>query len=207
MLRRLPEPSDIVFDAATQHLFIVSDHGILYECDTSGKPTRSASVKGVDFEGVEVREKYVLVADETQRRIYKYNKSDLSLDKIYTVQWGGAINRGFESLAWNASKHCYVLVAEQPAVIVEYTEEFTEITRYPFRHTRDISSARWRNGYMYLLSDIENCLMRCDPQTYEPVAYYNFDIINPEGFDLLPSGRTMVVSDNEQKIYFFSQIQ
>lgn len=205
-LHKIPEPSDIVFDSATQHLFIVSDHGNLFECDTNGKVIRKATKGGLDFEGVEVKDNYVFVIDETPRTVYKYNKSDLSLAGTYQLSWGGAINRGYESITWNPAKNCFVLVAEQPAVIVEYTENFTELGRYHFNTTRDVSATRWHNGFMYLLSDLDHCIIKCNPNTCEPLSRYDVNIINPEGLAFGHGGKVYIASDNEQKLYIFKPL-
>ena len=55
ILKTIPEPSDVVFDKETGHLFIVSDRGILFECDMAGKVIRKAPIEGMDFEGVAVQ--------------------------------------------------------------------------------------------------------------------------------------------------------
>src|ERR1700744_3557472 len=82
-LKNIPEPSDIVYDKETNHFFIVSDHGMLFECDLTGKIIRKAKEEGMDFEGVEIKDGFVYVSDERPRKVYKYRKSDLSFVKMY----------------------------------------------------------------------------------------------------------------------------
>src|ERR1700744_4752759 len=82
-LNKIPEPSDIAYDKETGHFYIVSDHGMLFECDPAGKVIRKAREEGMDFEGVEIKDGFVYVSDEKPRKVYKYRKSDLSLVKIY----------------------------------------------------------------------------------------------------------------------------
>ncbi|NDC40264.1 MAG: hypothetical protein EBZ77_01750 [Chitinophagia bacterium] len=205
-LKHIPEPSDIIYDAPTNHLFIVSDHGLLFECDTTGKVLREAAEKGLDFEGIEIRDSIIYVADETPRKVYQYRKSDLSLIRVVNLNWGGAMNKAYESLAWNEARKCYIMVAEQPAVIVEYSEAFQELNRHHFTLTRDISSARWYNGYMYLLSDLNHEVIKVDPNTYQPLAYYTINVLNPEGLAFFPDGRLIITSDNEQRIYLYNQL-
>src|SRR5580698_8702750 len=62
-LNGIPEPSDVVYDKDTKHLFIVSDHGKLFECELDGKIIRKADKEGMDFEGVEVKDSFVYVSD------------------------------------------------------------------------------------------------------------------------------------------------
>jgi uncharacterized protein YjiK len=205
-LRKLPEPSDIVYDETAQHFFIVSDHGKLFECDTNGAIITKAAKEGYDFEGIECKGGRLYVSDETMRKVYQYTKDGMVFEKQDQVTWNGAPNKGYESIAWNPAKGCFVMISESPAVIVEYSEAFTELNRLPFAHTRDISSARFHNGYMYLLSDLEHCIIRCDATTYQPLHVYSFDILNPEGFAFGPHDNLFVISDNAQKLYKFAQL-
>ncbi len=205
-LKGIPEPSDIVYDRETNHCFIVSDHGKLFECDLKGNIIRKATEEGQDFEGVEVKDSFVYVSDETPRKVYQYRKSDLSLVKVFSVSWGGAMNRAFESITWNATKKCFVLVSQQPIVIVEYTTDFKEIARYPFKGVRDMSGARWHNGNMYLLSNLDACIIKCDPTTYEAKEYYQINVLNPEGFTFDDSDRINITSDDMQRLYFFNKL-
>ncbi len=205
-LKGIPEPSDIVYDSATGHCFIVSDHGKLFECDRQGNIIKKAKEEGQDFEGVEVKDSFIYVSDETPRKVYQYRKSDLSLVKVFPVSWGGAMNRAFESIAYNATKQCFLLVSQQPIVIVEYTTDFKEIARYPFKGVRDISGARWHKGNLYLLSNLDACIIKCDPVNYEAKAYYQINVLNPEGFMFDDSSNISITSDDMQRLYFFKQL-
>ena len=205
-LKKIPEPSDIVFDKETNHCFIVSDHGKLFECDTEGNIIRKAAEEGLDFEGVEVKDSFVYVSDETPRKVYKYRKSDLSLVKVFPVSWGGAMNRAFESITYNYTKHCFILVSQEPVTVVEYTDDFIELARYKFHGARDMSGARWHEGKMYLLSNLDACIIRCDPNTYEPEQYYQINVLNPEGFGFDARGNVSITSDDLQRLYFFKNL-
>ena len=205
-LKDIPEPSDVVYDKDSKHLFIVSDHGMLFECDLEGNVIRKAAEEGLDFEGVEVTDSFVYVSDETPRIIYKYLKSDLSFIKNYRVTWNGAANKAFESITYNQTKKCFVLVSEAPAVIIEYDDHFRELERYPFKHTRDVSGARWYNGAMYLIGGKDDIVFKCDPTTYAVQEYYNINVYNPEGLAFDTDGNVTITSDDLQRIYFFKNL-
>ncbi len=205
-LKKIPEPSDIVYDKETGHCFIVSDHGILFECDTLGNIIRRAADEGQDFEGVEVKDSFIYVSDETPRKVYQYRKSDLSLVKVYSVSWGGAMNRAFESIAYNYTKNCFVLVSQQPATVVEYTSDFKELGRYKFNGTRDISGARWHNGSMYLLSSLDASIIKCNATSYEGEEFYQINVLNPEGLSFDAHENISITSDDLQRIYFFKNL-
>ncbi len=205
-LKGVPEPSDIVYDKDSKHYFIVSDHGALFEIDLEGNVIRKADEEGMDFEGVEVTDSFVYVSDETPRKIYKYLKSDLSFQKMYAVTWGGGINKAFESITYNQTKKCFVLVSEAPAVIIDYDDHFKELERYPFKVTRDVSGARWYNGYMYLLGDKDATIFKCDATTYAVKEYYKINVLNPEGIAFDAAGNATITSDDLQRMYFFKNL-
>ncbi len=206
-LKHIPEPSDIAFDKSTNHLFIVSDHGKLFECDTTGTIIRKALIEGDDFEGVEIKDSFIYVSDETPRKVYKYLKADLSLVNIYPVSWGGAMNKAYESITWNQSKKCFVLVGEQPAIIVEFDESFKELARHPFKEASCVSGARWYNGKLYLLNSMDACIYTCDPITYEVQESYTVNMLNPEGIAFDDAGKMLLVSDDAQALHYFNKLK
>lgn len=206
MLKSVPEPSDIVFDSVGNHYFIVSDHGYLYECDTNFDVIRKAEVSGLDFEGIDLLDSFIYVSDETPRQVYKYRLSDLSLVQKYSVSWGGAANKAFESISYNYAKQCFVLIAQQPAVLIEYDNTFKETAQYRINAARNIAGARWHNGMLYLLSSLDASILVCDPKSYNVLATYQLNVLNPEGLSFDSSGRVRIVSDDTRRVYFFDQL-
>ena len=206
LLKKIPEPSDIVYDSASNHFYIVSDHGTLFECDGEGEIIRKAPEQGVDFEGVEVRDSFIYVSDETPRMVYKYRRSDLSLVRKYQVSWGGGFNKAFESIAYNEAKHCFVLISQTPVVVVEYDDNFKEQNRYPLHIAREVNGARWHNGFLYMVGSLDHTIFKCDPNTYEVKEYYDINVLNAEGLAFDGNGKVFVTSDNLQKLFFFNTL-
>jgi uncharacterized protein YjiK len=184
----------------------VSDHGILYECTADGGVIKKAEKEGMDFEGVEVRDGFIYVSDEKPRKVYKYREKDMELEKVYSVSYAGPMNKAFESIAYNQKKHCFMLVTQQPVVIYEYDEEFQLLNKIPFHDAADVSSARWYDGSVYLLSSKGNTIFKCDPTDYHVIRSYKLDIINPEGLAFDPSGKVVITSDDLQRIYLFNSL-
>ena len=205
-LKHIPEPSDIVYDHATGHFFIVSDHGFLFECNKDGSIIRKASVRGLDFEGLELRDSLVYVSDESGRKVYLYKRSDLSLVKTYTVRWDGAINKAFESIIYNEARHCFVLIAEKPATVVEVNDSFKEVNRFSLGFAKDINGARYYKGQIYMVSSGGSCVYRCNPNNYRPDKKYLVKILNAEGVAFDDEGKMFITSDNEQKLYNYNSL-
>jgi len=201
------EPSDIVYDAATNHFFIVNDGGTFSECDLTGKVIRTAKEKGWDFEAIEIKDDYIYIGDESARKVHKYKKSDLSLVTSYETPYSGPRNSGFESLTYNETKHCFVMVIEKnPVTLYEMDENFKTIKTMPFKGVKDISAARWYNGFMYLLSDEDMEILKCDPNTYEVLEEYSIKVLNPEGIAFDKDGNVVITSDKLQRIYYYKNL-
>ena len=206
LLKKIPEPSDIVYDKDNDHYYIVSDHGILFETDTTGNIIRKAEFEGLDFEGVEIRDSFIYVSDETPRRVYKYRKSDFAMVKEYQVSYTGPLNKAFESITYNYAKNCFILVSQEPVSIYEYNEKFQFQERFPFHIAHEISDARWYNGELYFLSSYDQLIYRVDPNTYEVKEEFKINVSNPEGLAFDKHGKVTITSDDLQRIYFFNQL-
>ncbi len=205
---KVPEPSDIAFDESGNFLYIVSDNGFLYECNPEGKILRKAAFEGMDFEGVEVRGKYVYVVDESLRQIHKFDRANLQKDKSWYVPYSGGRNKGYESLAYNPTKEKFVVITEKdPIVIKELNEDFIAVSEYSFTAARDISAARFHNGYIFLLSDEDRTIFMCDPENYEVLKSWKINVLNPEGIAFDQDGNMIIAADDLERLYFFEPLQ
>lgn len=204
---KVSEPSDIVIDNNTKEFYIPSDNGIIYKCDSLGVIIQQAENQGWDFEGVELKDNSVFVMDESARKVYKYAKTDLKLENVYSVPYNGGRNEGFESLCYNYTKKCFVLITEKnPITIYEYDEKFQLLNQIKFAETRDVSSARWFDGNIYLLSDEDRCIVKCDAENYFIKNKYIINVINPEGLTFNKSGIPIVAGDDIQQLYYFNSL-
>ena len=210
---KVKEPSDIVTDPETGNYFIVSDHGKLYECGPNGKKIRRAEFEGNDFEAIELKGNLLYVSDETTRRIYAFDKKTLAVVNSWLVPYNGGVNKGFETLVWNPVKKVFNLVTEaDPVSIWELDTNFNVLQQqyqkanYTFKAASDISGGRFYKGELWLLSDEDQALFRCDPETYKVREKININVLNPEGLDFDAAGKAVITSDELQRIYFFNGI-
>jgi uncharacterized protein YjiK len=204
---KVSEPSDIAIDNNTKEFYIPSDNGILYKCDSLGTIIQQAETQGWDFEGVEIKDNSVFVLDESARKVYKYAKTNLKLENVYSTPYNGGRNEGFESLCYNYTKKCFVLITEKnPITIYEYDEKFQLLNQIKFTETRDISSARWFDGHIYLLSDEDRCILKCDADDYSVKNKYIINVINPEGLTFNKFGIPVVAGDDIQQLYYFNAL-
>lgn len=205
---KVPEPSDIAFDESGSFLYIVSDNGILFECAPNGDILRKAAFTGMDFEGVEVVGDYVYVADESLRQIHKFRKKTLEKIASYYVPYSGGRNKGYESLAYNQTTKRFIVITEKdPIIIKQLNEDMIPVGEQIFKASRDISGARWYKGFMYLLSDEDRTIFKCDPETFEIIDSWKINVLNPEGIAFDKEGKLIIGADDLQRLYFFDTLK
>lgn len=199
----VPEPSDACLSATEQSLFVVSDNGFLFETDLEGKILRKSNIVGIDFEAICLANDLLYISDESSRKIYCVNPGDLTINKIFNLNYSAARNSGFEAIAFNEASKLFYLVSEKsPIVIRVYNEQFQQVNEISFDATSDISSAYFYQNNLWLMSDEDHLVMQLD-ENYKVVKQYDVKILNPEGFFFNKQGDLTVISDDMAKLYQF----
>ena len=202
----VPEPSDICYDSKTDTFFIVSDAGGLFETDKDCKVLRKKPQDGADFEAVSSDGTFVYAVDESNRTIYKYDIQTLQLIKKFVIPYNGARNKGYESFDFDKARNRYILITESnPAILFELDTDFkvtnqTDISAI----AKDISSARFHDGFLWLLSDEDMMLIKLNPTTYEVLQKWSLPVINPEGLAFDKEGNILISCDDMQRVYYFN---
>ena len=96
-----------------------------------------------------------------------------------------------------------VVIEKEPTLIWELDSSLHPVKEYPFPMVSDLSGVRWHNGYMYLLSDEDACVLKCRPDDYSILERIKINVINPEGICFDNSGTLLVCSDDMQELYTF----
>lgn len=202
----IPEPSDLCFDAKTNHFFVVSDNGILYETDSDGKILRQKKESNCDYEAVCKDDFFVYAVDETHRNIYAYDLNTLECAKIINVPYQGGRNSGYEAMTFNPIKQNWLLLTEKnPITLFELDSHFTVTNQKDLSAlARDISAATFHEGFLWLLSDEDRTVFKLNPQTYEKLAQWELPLINPEGLAFDSVGNLIITCDDRQRIYYFN---
>lgn len=199
----VPEPSDGCLSANQQSLYVVSDNGFLFETNLEGKILRKSNVVGIDFEAICLVNDVLYISDESARKIYCINPADLTLNKIYNLNYSAARNSGFEAITFDQKSKLFYLVSEKsPIVIRVYNEQFQQINEINFDAASDISGAQFYENKLWLLSDEEHLLIQLD-EIFKVVKKYDMKILNPEGFFFNNQGALTVISDDMAKLYQF----
>ena len=202
---KIPEPSDICYSSKSNTFFIVSDNGILFETDKDCKVVRKQAQEGTDFEAVYADENFVYAVDESNRTIYKYDITSLKLIKSYSIPYEGARNKGYESFDFNKTTNSYSLITESnPILLFELDKDFKVTNQTDLsKIASDISSARFYDGYLWLLSDEDMMLLKLNPTTYEVISKWSLPVINPEGLAFDKEGNILISCDDMQRVYYF----
>lgn len=202
----IPEPSDIAFHAASDSFYIVSDNGILFETDPTGKILRQAKEKNCDYEAVYADDSFIYAVDETHRNIHLYDPVSFKCTKIVNIPYSGARNKGYEALTFNTTRNRFVLITERdPVTLFELDTDFKITNQIDISAiARDISSACFYNNSLWLLSDEDMKLMQLNPNTYEVLHQWTLPVINPEGFAFDKDGNLFVTCDDMQRLYYFN---
>lgn len=203
----LHEPSDmaVVPGSDAQRFYMVSDNGYVGELDVQGRLLRRSEEIAYDLEGIMVHGDELIVVDERARRILWLEPATFSVKRRLTVPYAGGRNKGYEAIAWNPVKQRFLLITERdPVTIFELDADMRHVNEHPFeRGIRDISSATWHDGHLWLLSDMDMLVLKCDPQDYRVLERFHVPVINPEGFAFGRDGVLHVVSDDRERLYTF----
>ena len=202
----IPEPSDICYNSNSDTFFVVSDDGVLFETDLSGKIIRNSKENDADFEAVYADDTYVYAIDERHRKIYTYNRTSLQKSKTMTVPFGGGRNRGYEAFTYNKAKNIFVLVVEKdPITLLELDADFKIKNEVNLsKIARDIAAASFHDGFLWLLSDEDRMVLKLNPISYEVTAKWKLPVINPEGLAFDKDGNLIITCDDMQRMYYFS---
>lgn len=199
------EPSDIVFDPTSKSFYVVSDNGYIAEITTEGKLVRQTEEIGIDFEGITLIDKGLVTVDETPRN-FQLRDKNWNLLQSKRITYLGGRNKGFESVTWNqASKTFFTATEKDPIHLFELDENFNVLNerRLPFK-VRDVSALTIQNGFLWVLSDEDRTIFKCNLATLNPVKQFLLPIINPEGLTFDDKGNLIVCSDDRERLYHFS---
>ena len=203
---KIPEPSDICYDSKTDTFFIVSDTGVLYETDKDCKVLKKQDQKGTDFEAVYSDGSFVYAVDESNRTIYKYDIKTFKLIKSIVIPYDGARNKGYEAFDFNKTTNKYALLTESnPVLLFELDTDFKITNQTDLSAVAsDISSARYYDGFLWLLSDEDMMLLKLNPTTFDVLKKWSLPVINPEGLAFDKNGNILISCDDMQRVYYFN---
>ncbi|HWB63705.1 MAG TPA: SdiA-regulated domain-containing protein [Chitinophagales bacterium] len=200
----LAEPSDICLTATNpSNYYIVSNRGSIAEADSNGKILRQTKYDGSDYESVCMKGGMIYALDESLRRVDVMTEKDFTIKKSIYLHFGGGRNKAFEGLTYIPSAKKFIAVIEKPAMIYEYSEDFTPLNQLRPKQFSELSSVTYHNNYLWLLSDEDHRVMKVNPDDYSILQSWNVPVINPEGICFDTNGNLLIVSDDMSQLFKF----
>jgi uncharacterized protein YjiK len=186
---------------------VVSDNGLLFEVGLDGKTIRIAAFEGTDFEACFLYRDSLAVVDERTREIHFFNPETLERFGSREVVYPGGRNKGFEAICFNTSLKTWQLFTEKDPIWSFLLDSFWMVQKKDkIKKMADLSSATWHDGKLWLLSDEEHSVFRCDPKTLEVERSWEIPVINPEGICFNSQGELLVVSDDMGLLFNFGKV-
>ncbi len=200
------EPSDICTNPKNDNYFVVSDNGYLCEMSLDGKIIRKADWEGYDTEGVYATGDLVYVVEEMVRKIRVFDNESFKLLRTVTLPYSGGRNKGYECITYNPVKEKFIITTEKdPIYLFELDENLNVYNEIHMgKIARDISGATFHKGFLWLLSDEDRQVIKLNPNNYEVLERWEVPIINPEGIAFTSTNDLILVSDDMEKLFLFT---
>jgi uncharacterized protein YjiK len=212
---KIPEASGICFSKTSNTLYVASDEGTVYEISKAGKVLRKQYLGNYDLEGVACDDKNheLLFAYEGEDSVIRVNPKTLKVTSINQVRRVFQKNmilkkdkrHGLEGITQvngtlflsNQSHHFKPMI--DPSVIVEtknINKNILPIERLLQPKHVDISGLDYHGGFLYMVSDTEDLLMKYDLKNNKEVATVKLPAYAQEGIALDNENNIYIANDN-----------
>jgi len=216
----IPEASGICYSKKSHTLFVVGDDSRVYEIDKNGKILKKAYIYKHDFEGIACDEisSNLLLVDEakdnililSQKTLQKISK--IKVKKTYknvTIFKKHHKNNGLEGitivknhiLLLNQSKKFYP--KKNPSVVAIISKDGQkkrEILDIIDLHIKDLSGADYHNGFLYIVSDTNNLLIKYDLKKHKIISKLKLPHFSQEGI-AIDEDNNFYIADDLGHIY------
>lgn len=213
-IAKIPEASGISYCSKDDTLIVVNDEGAYYTIDTKGKILQKKKLGKYDLEGVvceeeemifAVEDKGILIVDKTTRMKEEvplntfFNGREIKLfDKKSGIE--GIAKRGnilYLAKQSKKKKDSFIAVVKlkpYPSVIVDVIEH----------QLSDTAGLNYEDGYLYMVSDEEDLLIKYDLEKKKSVKKVNLKKGAWEGIAFDDKGN-LYLADDEGKVIKFKR--
>jgi uncharacterized protein YjiK len=200
----IPEPSDICISPDQKTIYIVSDDGGLFECNTEGKVLRKYTKDLIDVEGAYCDDQFVWIVEERTRLIKKFDRLNLQLVSSVYVPYEGGRNKCFESITKDKNGNWLMITERDPVWMIRFNQDFKEISRIKIPTNSDVSAATRYQNKLYLLSDESAEIWEIEEASGAIITKYKIPVLNPEGLAIADNGNIYVLSDDGHQLIVFN---
>lgn len=179
VIAEIPEASGIDYCSNSDTLIIANDEGFYYEIDTNGEILKKTKLGNYDLEGVVCEDDQLLFAVENKGILIVERKGTekqkVNFDTIYHGKKLSLFNKksGIEGIAKEGNR---VYLSKQSnkkknsfIAVLELTSDRTEIIDVIEHGTSDTAGITLHKGYLFMVSDKEDLLVKYDLQKRKKV--------------------------------------
>jgi len=187
-IANIPEASGLAYVSQTNTLFVVADEGTIYELTKKGKIVRKKYLGNYDLEGItyDTKQDILLLVEEKNKSILLVDTKNLEVQKEVKIKrkfeniklLKKSKKRGIEAIAIDTNGDIYLSNQSQITYKKKLKEDASVIFKIGsleykkskiikvFNHGYvDISGLTFYDGYLYMISDKENLLIKYDIKT------------------------------------------
>lgn len=179
IIAEIPEASGIAYCSDSDTLIVANDEGYYYEIDRDGKILKSTKLGNYDIEGVVCEDKELIFAIENKGILIidkkRFHKKKINLDTTYQGKKLPLFSKkaGVEGIA---KKDDRIYLAKQSnkkkksfIAVVQLTPSSSKIIDVIEHRVSDTAGLTFHEGYLYMVSDKEDLLIKYDIQKKEKV--------------------------------------
>jgi len=207
-IAKIPEASGICYCKKSKTLFVVSDRGLVFQITTDGKILKNQKVGKYDFEGIACGVDNLFLAVEGSESVLVLDKKSFKIQKEVKInrKYRGKMvikkdkEHGIEGITLiddkiYLSNQSYKKYPNKDASIVfkisgvkKKKAKIEEIIKHDFV---DIAGLDYYNGFLYMISDKKNLLIKYDLKLKKAVKKMKLPNFAGEG-----------ITFDEKNIYF-----
>ena len=214
-IAKIPEASGICYSSLSETLFIANDEGSIYEIDKNGSILRAKKIGDYNLEGVSCDDEKdeLLFTIEGKDNILIVSQSELSTQKEINIDrdFDGIRvlkkdkKHGLEGIAITEefiylSNQSYESYPEEDASVVikvsKNDDEKLDILSIIDHGYLDISGLFYERGYLYMVSDSSDLLIKYDLKNEKTIFEKELPIFAQEGICIDDEGYFYIANDN-----------
>jgi len=212
VIAKIPEASGIAYCAHDDTLIVANDEGAYYNITTKGKVLQKKKLGSYDLEGAVCEVDQILFAIENKGLLIVEPKTGiskkLSLDTMYQGRKLSLFDKksGVEGVA-KAGNALYLAKQSKKKngsfiAVVGVAPDALHITDIIEHGVADISGLAYHQGYLYLVSDKEDLLIKYDLRTKQSVQEVRLSKGEWEGITFDAKGNVYLADDNGRVVKY-----
>ncbi|MEA2072031.1 MAG: SdiA-regulated domain-containing protein [Campylobacterota bacterium] len=211
-IAEIPEASGICYIASTKTLLVANDEGWLYEITPKGKLVRKRYIGKYDLEGISYSKDNdeLYLANEAKNSILVMNRFTFEVKKEIKIKkkfkgkevFGDSKKSGIEAIAFFNGELYLSHQASHVFRVGSLKKNKTKITEVYKHGYKDIAGLAFRDGFLYMLSDKKNLLIKYDIKKKKTLQKIKLPKFAQEGICFDEKNNVYFADDNGHVLKF-----